>query len=68
LAVHRTESPPEQPQRLSKGVVRLLAAIVIGLAVVAIYANVQKLRRDKLENVTFIPASQMATPSPAPTR
>jgi hypothetical protein len=52
-----------------KNVVRLMLVIAIGFALVALYANIQKLRRAKIESVTFIPASaQTATPSPAPTR
>lgn len=41
--------------------------ILVGLALVAIYANVQKGRRDKIERVTITPAAT-ATPaaSPAP--
>jgi len=35
--------------------------IVAALALIAIYANVQKARRDKIEKVTIIPVS----PSPA---
>ena len=42
--------------------VRLMIVILVGLAVVAIYANVQKVRRDKIERVTVTPA---ATSSPA---
>jgi hypothetical protein len=54
---------------VSKNVLRLMLAIAIGFALVALYANIQKLRRDKIESVTFIPAStQTSTPSPAPTR
>ena len=54
---------------VSKNVVRLMLAIVIGFALVALYANIQKMRRAKIESVTFAPASaQTATPSPAPTR
>jgi FlaG/FlaF family flagellin (archaellin) len=48
--------------------VKLMIAIVVGLALVAIYANVQKARRDKIEQVIVTPAST-ATPtaaSPAP--
>jgi hypothetical protein len=45
--------------------VRLMIIILIGLALVAIYGNVQKVRRDKIETVTIIPAST-ATPAPAP--
>jgi hypothetical protein len=44
-----------------------MIVIVIGFALVAVYANVQKTRRSKLETVTFIPASAGgATPSPTP--
>jgi hypothetical protein len=54
---------------VSKNVVRLMLAIVIGFALVALYANIQKARRAKIETVIFTPASaQTATPSPAPTR
>jgi hypothetical protein len=48
--------------------VRLMIIILVGLALVAIYANVQKARRDKIERVIVTPAST-ATPtaaSPAP--
>jgi hypothetical protein len=54
---------------VSKNMLRLLLVIAIGFALVALYANIQKLRRAKIESVTFIPASaQNSTPSPAPTR
>jgi hypothetical protein len=46
-----------------------MVGIVIGFALVAVYANIQKLRRAKIESVIFTPASsQSATPSPTPTR
>jgi hypothetical protein len=46
-----------------------MIGIVIGFALVALYANIQKLRRAKIESVIFTPASgQSATPSPTPTR
>ena len=44
--------------------VKLMVVILIGLALVAIYANVQKARRDKIERVTITPAST-TTPAPA---
>jgi hypothetical protein len=48
---------------VSKNVVRLMLAIVIAFALVALYANIQKMRRAKIESVTFIPASaQTSTP------
>jgi hypothetical protein len=48
--------------------VRLMIVILIGLALVAIYANVQKARRNKIERVEVTPASTTAptAPSPAP--
>jgi hypothetical protein len=44
--------------------VRLMIMILIGLMLMAIYANVQRFRRDKIESVTVTPAAT-ATPSPA---
>jgi hypothetical protein len=41
--------------------------IVVALALVAVYANVQKARRDKIEKVTIIPVSATASASPSPT-
>jgi hypothetical protein len=46
--------------------VRLMITIVIALALVAIYANIQKARRNKIEQVIVTPVST-ATPSPAAT-
>ena len=47
--------------------VRLMIVILIGLALVAIYANVQVVRRDKIETVTVVPVPT-ATPAAAPPR
>lgn len=46
----------------------LMVVIVTGTALIAIYANVQKARRDKIEKVTITPiaSSPTATPSPVP--
>jgi hypothetical protein len=52
------------PSRTPRTGVRLMIVILIGLALVAIYANVQKVRRDKIERVTITPAST-ATPAAA---
>ena len=38
--------------------------ILVAMALVAIYANVQKARRNKIETVTIIPATS-ATPAPS---
>jgi hypothetical protein len=50
---------------VSKNVLRLMLVIAIGFALVALYANIQKLRRGKIESVIFTPGgAQSATPSP----
>jgi hypothetical protein len=54
---------------VSKNVLRLMLAIALGFALIALYANIQKLRQAKIESVNFTPASaQTSAPSPAPTR
>jgi hypothetical protein len=41
--------------------------IIVGaLALIAVYANVQKARRDKIEKVTIIPISPSPGASPSP--
>jgi hypothetical protein len=40
--------------------------IVVALAMMAVYANVQKARRDKIEKVTIIPISPSPSSSPSP--
>jgi hypothetical protein len=47
--------------------VRLMIIIFIAIALVAVYANIQKARRDKIENVTIIPAATTTPAAPAPT-
>lgn len=46
----------------------LMVVIVAGTALIALYANVQKARRDKIEKVTIIPISgaPISSASPAP--
>ncbi len=41
--------------------------IFVGLALVAIYANIQKARRDKIERVIITPVSTV-TPAASPAR
>jgi hypothetical protein len=41
--------------------------IVAGLALIALYANVQKARRESIEKVTIIPVSTTPSASPSPT-
>jgi len=61
---------PENAADLSRAPrtgLRLMVVILIGLALVAIYANVQKVRRDEIERVTITPVST-ATPAAASAR
>jgi hypothetical protein len=60
-------SPPDssrdqKPAPVPKNVLITMAVILVGMAVVAIYANVQRLRRDKIETVIVTP---IATPTPS---
>ena len=57
-------SDENKPARVPRNVLRLMLAVVIVLALVAVYANVQRWRRGQLETVTFTPA-QTASPSSA---
>jgi hypothetical protein len=43
-----------------------MLVIVVAVALIAVYANVQKARRDKIERVTIIPIS--ATPAASPSQ
>lgn len=46
----------------------LMVVIVVGTGLIALYANVQKARRDTIEQVTITPISNppIASASPAP--
>ena len=57
---------PDDPTRAPRSGLILMLIIVIAVALVAIYANVQKARRDKIEKVTIIPISETPTASPSP--
>ena len=46
--------------------VRLMIIILVALALLAIYANVQKARRDKIEKTTIIPVPSATTPAASP--
>jgi hypothetical protein len=58
---------PADPPRAPRTGVMLMLAIFIGLALVALYANVQKIRRDKIERVIITPVSTV-TPAASPAR
>ena len=53
---------PVKSSRAPRAGVRLMIIIVVAMALLAIYANVQKSRRSQIEKVTIIP---IATPPPA---
>lgn len=54
--------------KISKNVGRLMVGIVIGFALVALYANIQKFRRSALETVVFTPGvAETAKPKLSPT-
>jgi hypothetical protein len=42
-----------------------MVGIVIGFALVALYANIQKIRRSAIERVIFTPAESLPTQTPA---
>ena len=48
--------------------IKLMIAIVIGVALVALYANIQKMRRDKIEQVVVTPVSIPTPAAPPPGR
>ena len=56
----------DDPSRAPRSGLVLMLVIVLAAALVAVYANVQKARRDKIEKVTIIPISESPTPSPSP--
>ena len=58
------ENEAVNSNRAPRAGLRLMIVIFLGTAFVAIYANVQKARRHKIEKVTIIPA---ATATPVPT-
>jgi hypothetical protein len=63
MATPENETEPAQAPTAG---LRLMVVIVISMALVAIYANVQKARRDKIETATITPASPAPSASPVP--
>jgi hypothetical protein len=62
-------NPPQQPaeklrsSQVPKSVVVLMIIILASLALVAVFANIQRLRRGQIETVVVVPASS-TTPQP----
>lgn len=59
---------PDELSRAPRTGVRLMMIIVVAIALVAVYANIQKARRNKIESVTIVPAptATPAVPSATP--
>jgi len=53
---------PDAP-KVSSIAVRAMITVIVTMAVVAVFANIQRMRRDKIETVIVTP---IATPSPSP--
>jgi hypothetical protein len=58
----KSPDPPETPRAsiIPKPALIIMIVIVVAMALVAIYANVQRWRRDKLETVIITPAESPA--------
>jgi hypothetical protein len=56
----------DDPSRAPRSGLILMLIIIGAVALVAIYANVQKARRDKIEKVTVTLISPSPLPSPTP--
>ena len=56
------EQKAAESNRAPRAGLRLMIIIVVAMALLAIYANVQKSRRNEIEKVRIIP---IATPPPA---
>jgi hypothetical protein len=60
---------PQQPAKklrssqVPRSAITLMIIIVVSLALVAIFANIQRLRRGQIETIVVVPASS-ATPQP----
>jgi hypothetical protein len=62
-------NPPQQPDeklqspQVPRSVVVLMVIILASLALVAVFANIQRFRRGQIETVVVVPASS-TTPQP----
>jgi hypothetical protein len=58
-----TTPPSPSRERVSSTGLAIIAIVLLAFALLAVYANLQKFRRAKIETVTITVA---ATPSPSP--
>jgi hypothetical protein len=61
------ETGKEKEERISKGALIAMIAIIVGLIVVATYANWQNARRDRIETTTITRFTPEASASPSST-
>jgi hypothetical protein len=58
-----TANPGPPPERATSSGIKIIAMSLVALALLALYANVQKFRRQKIETVIVtVVASPTATP------
>ena len=60
-----TTEDSNKEERISIGAITAMIAIVVGLLVVAVYANWQKLHRDEIETTTLTRITPSPSPSPS---
>jgi len=60
------ETGKEKEERISKGTLIAMIAIIVGLIVVATYANWQNAHRDRIETTTLTRFTPEASASPTP--
>jgi uncharacterized membrane protein len=60
------ETGKEKEERISKGALIAMIAIIVGLIVVATYANWQNVHRDRIETTTVTRFAPEASASPTP--
>jgi hypothetical protein len=60
------ETSEDKEERVSKGACIAMIAIVVGLVVVATYANWQNAHRDQIESTTVTRFAPEASASPTP--
>jgi hypothetical protein len=60
------ETSKDKEERVSRGARIAMIAIVVGLVVVATYANWRNAHRDQIESTTVTRFAPEASPSPTP--
>jgi hypothetical protein len=62
-----TTEDSNKEERISTGAITAMIAVVVGLLVVAVYANWQKLHHDEIETTTVTRITPSPSPSPSST-